>query len=134
MSLDKANLNPAYRLGRLFAVLERIQIEAAKPRELNTTIRERYYGAASSTPMTVFPQLLKLKNHHIANLSAQDKRMFEAMIGEIMEGLDPEQMPKQLPLDQQARFAIGYYHQIRYRKPKAENQQPSNAEGEDSND
>ncbi len=134
MSLDKANLNPAYRLGRLFAVLERIQIESAKPRELNTTIRERYYGAASSTPMTVFPQLLKLKNHHIANLSAQDKRMFEAMIGEIMEGLDPEQMPKQLPLDQQARFAIGYYHQIRYRKPKAENQQPSNAEGENSND
>lgn len=134
MSLDKGNMNPAYRLGRLFAVLERIQIEAAKPRELNTTIRERYYGAASSTPMTVFPQLLKLKNHHIANLTVENKRMFEAMIGEIMEGLDPEQMPKHLPFDQQARFAIGYYHQVRYRKPKTENQQSSNTEGENSND
>lgn len=134
MSLDKTNMNPAYRLGRLFAVLERIQIEAAKPRELNTTIRERYYGAASSTPMTVFPQLLKLKNHHIANLSVDDKRIFEAMIGEIMEGIDPECMPKHLPFDQQARFAIGYYHQIRYRKPKTEKQQPSTPEGGDSNE
>nr|MBA4159639.1 type I-C CRISPR-associated protein Cas8c/Csd1 [Gemmatimonadota bacterium] len=53
VSLDESNLNAAYRLGRLFAVLERAQ-EAANPR-LNATIRDRYYGAASTTPVTVFP-------------------------------------------------------------------------------
>ena len=50
--LDISNLNPAYRLGRLFAVLEKIQEEASPG--LNATIRDRYYGAASSTPVAVF--------------------------------------------------------------------------------
>ena len=49
--LDLANTSPAYRLGRLFAVLERIQESSAGgPGKLNATIRDRYYGAASSTP------------------------------------------------------------------------------------
>lgn len=33
----------------------------------NATIRERYYGAASSTPVAVFTTLLRLKNHHLRN-------------------------------------------------------------------
>ena len=52
MSLDEANKNAGYRLGRLFAVLEKIQ-EEANP-GINATIRDRFYGAASSTPVTVF--------------------------------------------------------------------------------
>ena len=48
VSLDHANINSGYRLGRLFAVLEKVQ-EEANP-GINTTIRERFYGAASSTP------------------------------------------------------------------------------------
>ncbi|HES75642.1 MAG TPA: type I-C CRISPR-associated protein Cas8c/Csd1, partial [bacterium] len=55
--LDPSNLSPAYRLGRLFAVLEKIQEEASPG--LNATIRDRYYGAASSTPVTVFTTLLR---------------------------------------------------------------------------
>ena len=35
---------------------------------LNASIRERYYGALSSTPVTVLPLLMKLKNHHLAKL------------------------------------------------------------------
>ena len=46
MSLDEANTNPGYRLGRLFAVLEKIQ-EEANP-GINATIRDRFYGTASS--------------------------------------------------------------------------------------
>ena len=38
MSLDEANINSGYRLGRLFAVLEKIQ-EEANP-GINATIRE----------------------------------------------------------------------------------------------
>jgi len=108
MSLDKTNMNPAYRLGRLFAVLERIQSNA-----LNVeTIRERYYGAASSTPVTVFPKLIKLKNHHLAKLDERNRTFFERLIGEILDGLDGSgEMPRQLSLNEQARFAIGYYHQ-----------------------
>ena len=53
MSLDKTNQNPAYLLGRLFAVLERVQYKALGIE----TIRERYYGA-------IFPAhlLLSIRN------------------------------------------------------------------------
>jgi CRISPR-associated protein Csd1 len=108
MSLDEANTNVGYRLGRLFAVLEKIQEEASPG--LNATIRDRYYGAASSTPVTVFSTLLKLKNHHLSKLDNRGRAVnLEKRIGEIIDGLGD--FPVQLPLADQGRFAIGYYHQ-----------------------
>jgi CRISPR-associated protein Csd1 len=111
VALDPDNINPGYRLGRLFAVLEKIQEDSAHPNKLNATIRDRFYGAASSSPVTVFPQLLKLKNHHLAKIENQAFRgSFEKRLTEIIGGL-PTDMPRHLPMDDQARFAIGYYHQ-----------------------
>ncbi len=108
MSLDEANINVGYRLGRLFAVLEKIQ-EEANP-GINATILDRYYGAASSRPVTVFSTLLKLKNHHLSKLENRGRAVnLEKRIGEIMEGLGD--FPAQLHLADQGRFAIGYYHQ-----------------------
>lgn len=107
MSLDPQNTNIGYRLGRLFAVLEKAQ-EIASP-NLNAGIRDRYYGAACSTPITVFSRLLRLKNHHVAKLSTGQKLWLEKLIGEIME--DIEEFPTHLSLFEQANFAIGYYHQ-----------------------
>ncbi len=107
VSLDKTNRNPAYLLGRLFAVLEKVQYKALKIE----TIRERYYGAFSSTPVTVYPQLMKLKNHHLAKLET-GKGFYENLIGEIVDGLDGSGLiPRQFSLDEQGRFAVGYYHQ-----------------------
>lgn len=105
--LDTQNPSAAYRLGRLFAVLEKIQEEASP--NLNATIRDRYYGAASSTPVTVFTTLLRLKNHHLGKLSPGRCIHFERLIGEIMGGI--ADFPHQLPLPEQGRFALGYYHQ-----------------------
>ena len=108
MSLDESNTNSGYRLGRLFAVLEKIQEEASPG--INATIRDRYYGAASSNPVTVFSTLLKLKNHHLSKLENRGRAVnFEKRIGEIMDGIGD--FPAQLPLSDQGRFAIGYYHQ-----------------------
>lgn len=105
--LDTAHTSPAYRLGRLFAVLEKIQEEASPG--LNATIRDRYYGAASSTPVAVFTTLLRLKNHHLGKLSPGRRINHERLIGEIMGGI--ADFPRQLPLPEQGRFALGYYHQ-----------------------
>ncbi len=105
--LDTANPNPAYRLGRLFAVLEKIQEEASPG--LNATIRDRYYGAASSTPVAVFTTLLRLKNHHLGKLSPGRAVQMEKLIGEIMQSISD--FPRQLTLPDQGRFALGYYHQ-----------------------
>ncbi|HQU98134.1 MAG TPA: type I-C CRISPR-associated protein Cas8c/Csd1 [Nitrosomonas sp.] len=108
VSLDENNANTAYRLGRLFAVLERIQ-ERANP-NINATIRDRYYGAASGTPVTVFSTLLKLKNHHLAKLENKGEVInYEKLLGQIMDGITD--FPAQLGLQDQSRFAIGYYHQ-----------------------
>lgn len=105
--LDLDNPDTAYRLGRLFATLEKIQ-EEAQP-GINTTIRERYYGAASSTPVAVFTALLRLKNHHLAKLTGGRKTQFEKLLGEILGGVTD--FPPHLNLPSQGRFALGYYHQ-----------------------
>ncbi len=108
MSLDPDNPNVAYRLGRLFAVLEKIQEEASPG--LNATIRDRYYGAASASPVTVFTTLMRLKNHHLGKLDKAGRVVnFERLIGQIVAGIDD--FPTHLALPEQGRFAIGYYHQ-----------------------
>jgi len=109
VALDKENTNPAYRLGRLFATLEKIQ-EEANP-SINSTIKDRYYGAASSNPVSVFPTLLKLSNHHLAKLENRGRKTnFEKLLNEIMTDIPPD-LPTSLSLQAQGKFAVGYYHQ-----------------------
>ena len=108
VALDESNSNIGYRLGRLFAVLEKVQ-EEANP-GINATIRDRYYGAASSTPVSVFSTLLKLKNHHISKLVNKGRATnLEKLIGQIMDAVTD--FPPNLIMRDQGRFAIGYYHQ-----------------------
>lgn len=108
VALDITLPSVGYQLGRLFAVLEKIQ-EEANP-GINTTIRERYYAAACSAPVTVFANLMRLKNHHLAKLDRKPRVIeFEQLLGEIIEKLDG--FPAHLDLHEQGMFAIGYYHQ-----------------------
>ena len=107
VSLDKENTNVGYRLGRLFAVLEKIQ-EEANP-GINATIRDKFYASASSTPNAVFGNLMRLKNHHLGKLSQGRSIYFEKLLGEVIA--EVPSFPAHLSLDEQGDFAIGYYHQ-----------------------
>ncbi len=126
MALDLSNINVGYRIGRLFAVLEKIQEEASPG--INTTIKDRFYGSASSSPVAVFSQLLKLKNHHIPKIAIGRKIYFEKLIGEIMSEL--VSFPANLTLNEQAYFSVGYYHQRQdffvSKASKNENEQNNN--------
>lgn len=117
MSLDLNNTNTGYRLGRLFATLEKIQQDASGG-NLNATIRDKFYASASASPVTVFGNLMRLTTHHLSKLEnkaweiAHKKRLSE-IISEITD------FPAHLTIEDQGRFAIGYYHQMNdFYKPK----------------
>ena len=108
IALDVNQNSAGYQLGRLFAVLEKIQ-EEANP-GTNTTIRERFYGSACSCPVTVFPNLMRLKNHHLAKMESKGRVVyFEQLLGSVVGNLND--FPSNLTLHQQGLFAVGYYHQ-----------------------
>ena len=98
-------------MGRLFAVFEKVQQESADT-ELNTTITDRFYGAASTNPVTVFTQLIRLNRNHMSKLKSKNTGLniiCEKEIGEIMNVIDS--FPTHLDLNEQSYFAIGYYHE-----------------------
>ena len=109
MGLDVNRKEPSYRLGRLFAALEKTQGDALG--RVNATIRDRFYSAASATPGTVFPRLLRTYQHHLARLQGGRKVAREKLVQEI--NWDLENYPTHLNLADQGLFAIGYYHQMR---------------------
>ena len=130
VSLDPGNTNIGYRLGRLFATLEQIQIDANRGRSLNATIRKRYYGAASSTPSAVFGTLLnKLNPHHLGKLKEGLKVARQRTLREIVWEVDGKTaFPATLSLEDQGRFAVGYYHQMQeFLTRKTNNNQPKGA-------
>ena len=112
MGLDENNVLPGYRLGRLFAVLERIQ-STALGSDLNAGIADRYYGTASAVPYSVFPRLIASSQNHLSKIR-KDKPGYAINLKKdlalVMEGLDA-QFPKHFSIDQQGQFALGYYHQ-----------------------
>jgi CRISPR-associated protein Csd1 len=108
VSLNEQSNDKPYVLGRLFAVLERLQVQSAG--NLNTTIRERYFASACANPKSVFPTLLKLSMHHSAKLD--NAVFFEKLKTDLLGRLDDETpFPAVLTIADQGRFIVGYYHQ-----------------------
>ncbi|GAB4575783.1 MAG: type I-C CRISPR-associated protein Cas8c/Csd1 [Anaerolineae bacterium] len=109
MALNEQSNNPAYLLGRLFAVLEKVQQEAIP--DAKATIKDRYFTAACASPASVFPILLRLSQHHIAKADYGYVR--ERQMQDILNRLDVQTnpIPARLTLDEQGAFILGYYHQ-----------------------
>ncbi len=115
VSLDQDNRNKGYLLGRLFATYEQIQ-GAALGRTINATIRDKFYGSASVQPRKVFPLLSNGSMNHLSKVGKQKpglKVNLEKAISGIFELMDPaaDPFPTSLATDEQALFALGYYHQ-----------------------
>lgn len=105
VSLNEESTNVPYRLGRLFAVLEKAQSDSNK--DLKSTINSKYFSSASTTPAVVFPVLLKLAQHHIAKSDWGFKS--NQWIEEVLADID--EFPAYLNLEDQGKFMLGYYHQ-----------------------
>jgi CRISPR-associated protein Csd1 len=120
--MNELNLDPmfdsetdtmAYHCGRLLAHLESVQRAALG--DINTTLIDRYYGAASHTPGKVFGELVKDAQAHLRKLRVTKPGVHEAL-QQRMEGImvmfsPATQFPNTLTMQQQSIFALGYYHQ-----------------------
>jgi len=115
--MDPNNSSEGYTLGRLMAVLERIQQEAIP--SANATVVDRFFSGASAAPKTVFVRLLKNARHHVAKGKDDNTRAgfvfrLDRIIDELASRFDPSKngFPAHLDLDQQGLFILGY-HQMR---------------------
>lgn len=107
MALNEQSTRPAYVLGRLFAVLEKVQSEAIG--NVNASIKDRYFTSACATPASVFPILLRMASHWTSK--AEYGYISERRIQELMTLLDAQPFPARFSLDEQGVFILGYYHQ-----------------------
>jgi CRISPR-associated protein Csd1 len=111
--------DPAYHCGRLLAQLEELQ-KAAIP-GVKATIVDRYYGAASSTPASVFGTLMRNHNAHVGKIRKERPGVGVAIqdrIGEITQKIGAS-FPTTLTMRQQAVFALGFYHQRAHNRAEA---------------
>jgi CRISPR-associated protein Csd1 len=107
VSLDEDRPEVGYQLGRLFAELEKTQYDALG--DINSNIKDKYFGAASATPGSVFPRLIRLTQHHLNKLEVAAKVYRERRVEQICAKI--ANFPTQLGLQGQGLFALGYYHQ-----------------------
>jgi len=107
MSLNETYTNPAYVLGRLFAVIEKAQHEAIG--EVNAGIKDKYFNSACATPASTFPTLMRMTHHYTSK--AEYGNSLDHRIQDLMDLLEARPFPSRLTLDEQGIFVLGYYHQ-----------------------
>ena len=121
--------------GRLLAQLEAAQYAALG--DLNRTVVDRYYGAASVTPARVFPGLMRDLHAHLNKAARQRKGAQVAIsqrVGVLSQHIvDAGGMPGSLTLEAQADFALGYWteRQARFGPRAAGTQVDSNTSEKD---
>ncbi|BAK66415.1 CRISPR-associated protein Csd1 [Sphingobium sp. SYK-6] len=111
MSLQRDYQDAGYQLGRLFAVYELAQRSALG--RVNASIRDKYFGAASAAPASVFPIIVRGGQNHLAKVRKEKPgwaALIERELEEIHGHLAPA-LPRSLTLQKQGEFAVGYYHQ-----------------------
>lgn len=111
MSLQRDYQDAGYQLGRLFAVYELAQRSALGG--VNASIRDKYFGAASAAPASVFPIIVRGGQNHLAKVRKEKPgwaALIERELEEIHGHLAPA-LPRSLTLQKQGEFAVGYYHQ-----------------------
>ncbi len=114
--MDPENPNPGYLLGRMIAVIERLQQLALG--DVNASVTDRYFGAASATPRAVFVRLLKNARHHVRKAKDDDRtagtaHWLDRQLDELADRFDPRHrgFPAHLSLEDQGLFVLGYHQQ-----------------------
>ena len=124
-ALNPDNKDAAYLCGRLFAVFDRLQYLALGG--VNAGVVERFYASASTTPAIVMGRLFRNAQFHLAKANDGAAENVRKDFESLSTALGNE-FPPSLSLEQQGRFALGYYHQkADYRRRSAENKEAREA-------
>ncbi len=115
VSLNTESTSIPYTLGRLFCELEGIQ-HAASP-GAKSTIRDKYFTCASTTPGQVFPLLVNRAQRQLSLLEGEMRSQYDRQLSELADRLG-EGYPARMNLPQQGAFQLGYYHQAQARRQK----------------
>lgn len=101
--------------GRILAQLDNAQRQAVG--ETNRSVADRFYAGASTRPQSVFPGLLRTAKAHLSKIGRMSggrgtQIAIERRLGEL-SGLLIESggFPQTLNLDDQADFALAYWHE-----------------------
>ncbi len=132
-NLDGAD-KAAYLCGRLLAELEYIQ-RRSEARKINTTVVDRYYGAASTTPGKVFGLLIGNAQDHLSKIRKSRGGTYEALQRKLEEITQPlTRFPSSLDVDRQGLFSLGYYHQRAENRAAAKAAREAKEEAKKEND
>lgn len=117
--MNYSDKNQAYLHGCLFACVERMQYLALG--DVNATIANRYFSAASSTPLVIFTRLIGDLNSHYFKKAKRRKpggafKLFRT-IGDITTLL-PDGFKDRLNPKEQGLFMVGYHAQKHEFLPK----------------
>ena len=115
VGLNEASTNPAYTLGRLFAIYEAVQQDANPG--INSTIKDKYFNSASAMPASIFPILGNLYQKHLRKLGDGSRIYYDKQVAALKSILG-ESYPQRMTLAQQGAFDLGYYHQTQKRYEK----------------
>lgn len=110
-----------YLLGRLFAVLEQIQLASADW-NINRSIKDSYFTSITTTPAIVLKTLLQLNVHHMKKLYRDKKGLaikLDAEKTSIMCKLSVPVASRFTP-EEAVSFYLGYYHQKNYKEETEE--------------
>ncbi|MCK9275776.1 MAG: type I-C CRISPR-associated protein Cas8c/Csd1 [Syntrophales bacterium] len=114
MGLNPDSKSGVYQFGRLFAVLADLQ-RRAQENEVKSTIVDRFYSTASTSPKLVHGRLISLSNYHLRKLERSKPGTAVAIRNEmasIHEKIDLDDVDDLLNMSEQSYFALGYYQQI----------------------
>lgn len=106
--LQENSTDTAYNLGRLFAVLEKVQADALN--SVNASIKDKFFSSACATPYLVFPRLLKLAQAHLSKLGDGARIYAEKLIQSIISNIN-NAFPRTQNMEEQGMFMLGYYQQ-----------------------
>ena len=127
-TLNPDDNHPAYVCGRLMAVFEQIQYAALG--DVNANVTDKFFGSFSAAPAMILGRLQIGARQHLRKIRGE-KPGFAYTLDKLLTEVSSQLVspPKgKLSLHDQARFALGYYHQKARRFEEIAERQAAKAE------